>query len=94
MCKNYSLDCKQEEMTCEGCAYNKKSADEMFEELGYRKIEESDMIKYFCVQSTMGEKFNFVIMFLKNSKLVQVFQLIDIREIQAINKKVEELGWI
>ena len=34
-CKHYDFDCKMEEMTCEGCAYNKKSADEMFEELGY-----------------------------------------------------------
>ena len=22
-CEHYTLDCKQEKMTCEGCAYNK-----------------------------------------------------------------------
>lgn len=31
-CEHYTLDCEQEKMTCEGCAYNKKSAAELIKE--------------------------------------------------------------
>lgn len=27
-CEHYTLDCKEEERTCKGCAYNKKSLEE------------------------------------------------------------------
>lgn len=79
-----------------------KSADEMFEELGYEKSNYGYKIIY---TKTDGDDF-FVITIMTEAKLI--FAEIDdgcdeierrtfgiqIQELQAINKKVEELGWI
>ena len=88
-CKHYDFDCKMEEMTCEGCAYNKKSADEMFEELGYI----GNGIEYYGDDKEID--------FLENAAgqmekriWIDDFQFITLQELKAINKKVEELGWI
>lgn len=92
MCKNYSLDCKQEEMTCEGCAYCEKSADEMFEELGYEKEIIGNGIEYYGADKEIE--------FLENAAgqmgkriWIDDFHFITMEELKAINKKVEELGW-
>lgn len=38
-CKHYTLDCEQEKRTCEGCAYNKKSATELKNEIKEKEKE-------------------------------------------------------
>lgn len=80
--------CQVEKRGCEGCAYNEKSADEMFAELGYEKTKSE--------QSETFELGDNIIKFWLWAMNVQVFtknQIICIKELQAINKKVQELGW-
>ena len=67
-----------------------KTADEMFEELGFVKFEDEINIKYFCG----GHE----IWFYKRIKEIESCcgigsEYINLQELQAINKKVEELGW-
>lgn len=71
-----------------------KTADEMFEELGY--IKESDF--YYHSNETHTKKKH--IRFLKQNREVivesklQFSYEITMQELQAINKKLEELKWI
>ena len=65
-------------------------ADKMFEELGYIKDETGDEIIY--------QLNNHEICFLLNRKMFDcgcgiVRDVINMQELKAINKKVEELGW-
>ena len=69
-------------------------ADKMFEELGYKKQEDNYLIKYISKTKTLGEKFQFEIEFAKVAKMVGVHQLIPMQELQAINEKCKELGWL
>lgn len=67
-----------------------KTADEMFEELGYEKFEDKTNIKYFYG--------NQEIWFYKWLREIEKCcglgsEFINMQELQAINKKVEELGW-
>ena len=70
-------------------------ADEMFEKLGYIKVEDNkDNIEYRKIVE--GDLFE--IDFWKTDKTVSKNYYRDIgyismQELQAINKKVEELGW-
>ena len=68
-----------------------KTADEMFKELGYEKQENGLEIKYIEDSVVMGDKFHFEIFFSKISKLIGSKHLLTMQELQAINKKVEEL---
>lgn len=67
-------------------------ADKMFEELGYEKYEIKDIIQYVS-------KGTDTIAFEIPLKAINLFALnyeakrINIQELKAINKKVEELGW-
>ena len=76
-----------------------KTADEMFEKIGYKKYTSNEDIMYM--------KNLFMITFIIDNKTViteykqgdynfpciKPFE-IQMEELQAINKKVEELGWI
>ena len=68
------------------------SADEMFEEFGYTKIVTDLEIKY---RDDIGE-----IRFWKPAKTVMKqdedgrYLAIKMKELKAINKKCQELGWI
>ena len=82
---------------------NKMNADEMFEKLGYEKcsaIDDEEDITF----SRRTEKYIEYIIFDKLEKSVATwrgclccntiqYQAINMEELQAINKKVEELGW-
>ena len=69
-----------------------KTPDEMFEELGYKKITTDLEIKY---RNNIGE-----IRFWKPTKAVIKndedgrYLSVKMQELQAINKKCQELGWI
>ena len=78
-----------------------KSADEMFEELGYEKKEiyyknDIENVIYFI----KDDEYSTNIEFKHSIKLVRVYYgenkagNFNIDILQAINKKIEELGWI
>lgn len=69
------------------------AAKEMFEDLGYKKIcDDVNYIIYSCEEV-------FEIRFYKPQQNFsvyyeeEIYNTIDIEELQAINKQVEELGW-
>lgn len=67
-------------------------ADKMFEELGYKKIEDESFIRYFKESNRRCDD----IMFYKRPKTVHInnkWNCLNMKLLQAINKKVEELGW-
>ncbi len=67
-----------------------KTSDEMFEELGYKKNFED---KYRANYENNG--FETIINFDKEYKDVRVYNNgFDMQELQAINKKCQELGWL
>ena len=77
-----------------------KTADELFEELGYEKIENKQHIIFEKGVSTRNR-----IIFSRLNKTVCCILIdedyewndgidITMEELQAINKKVEELGWM
>lgn len=71
------------------------SADEMFEELGYKKVQDD---KYWVDYKKRNENisFNLTNKFIEATRLYREEYLdkrLNIQELQAINKKVEELGW-
>lgn len=78
-----------------------KTADEMFKELGYEKKEEKSYIRYNNFGNIgFGEVIDFD---LKNKKFRLTnktcqgnthFRYGTMQELQAINKKCQELGWI
>lgn len=70
-----------------------KTADEMFEELGYYKQNYLEHLDYY------NEKLEKIISFRNNKTFACLnfydsYEEITILELQAINKKVEELEWM
>ena len=63
-----------------------KTSDEIFKQLYFEKYEDKYNIKYF--------KGNREIWFYKETREVESNKLINMQQLRAINKKVEELGWI
>ena len=64
-------------------------ADKLFEELGYEKIIENDRKIIY-----RDKKFEEEIEIDLKYKMIFCLFGTDIEELQAINKKCEELGWI
>ena len=83
-----------------------KTADELFNELGYKKLEDKYNIDYNKIYSfTNGDKIKEQIRFCKLDKYIHIEnynfddgitfgKFLDTKELQAINNKVEELGWM
>lgn len=73
------------------------SADEMFKKLGYEfiDIESIEFHRYEYRKTTVLEKGtrHQVIWFDLNTQEIYIHNSIMMQELQAINKKVEELGW-
>ena len=85
------MDC--DEIELQATRNRRKTADEMFEELGYWL----DMENYvYCI---WVNDYREIIKFNKERKEFykaigyEQFEYITMQELQAINKKVEELGW-
>lgn len=82
------------------------NADEMFEELGYKKIEDKHNIDFNKLYKfNNGDKINEKIRFCKLDKYVHIEnynydsgitfgKYLDMQELKAIYKKCEELEWI
>ena len=94
------MDLDNEEL--EATKNREKTADEMFEELGYKKIiDNKTELVYEYNEMLLGERFIHRFLFAKVLKLVFSYGKdlemtcgFDIKELKAINKKCEELGWI
>ena len=75
-----------------------KSADEMFEELGYEKVEDirgSIGFVYFKREKHfIYNEYPKIIFHNKIKKLTIQNDYLTMQELQAINKKCKELGWI
>ena len=76
-----------------------KTADEMFRELEYKKYTSDDCIMYmkdlFSVTFVLDNK-TFITEYRQgdyNFPSIRAFE-ISMQELQAINKKCQELGWI
>ena len=67
-----------------GVDKKKKTADKIFEELGYKK----KFNNYY------EHDFGTTIEFENKYKEINIRGLIEMQELQAINKKCEEMGWI
>ena len=78
-------------------------ADEMFKELGFKKVIDNETeVKYEYRETIMGDKLIHTIQIAKVGKIVFSYrddsnhQIMGIgkQELQAINEKCKELGWI
>ena len=67
-----------------------KEADEMFEKLGYEKSEGETTEVYKLSRASKNIYFSKLI---KSIRINGEYDFIDMQELQAINKKCEELGW-
>ena len=74
--------------------------DEMLKSLGYEKIEESKRYLRYSTDKRYGEHIDFELK-LKQVRCTRVsyqgnthFRYFTMQELQAINKKVLELGWL
>ena len=75
-------------------------ADKMFEELGYKKEEEQNIIytqkfpngeKWICFEKNSIAKSFFGVFEQAGDRMPLIF---DMQELQAINEKCKELGWL
>lgn len=69
-------------------------ADELFEELGYSKLSEVSSNERFTVYRRINGKhiqFNHLV---KKVALTGKYQFFDMDELQTINEKCKELGWL
>lgn len=78
-------------------------ADELFEELGFTKAIDNDTeVKYYYINTIMGDRIEHTIQIAKIGKIVFSYrndrnhQVMGFgkKELQAINKKCQELGWL
>ena len=89
------LDDEELKATRKANGVDKKTADEMFEELGYEK-HSSKSNERFDLYSSDDERL-IRIVFNHRTKRIAIHcdnDALDMQELQAINKKCEELGWI
>lgn len=70
-----------------------KTAKEMFEELGYKPFGKNS--KYICYRNKASFiEFDLDGKCILTNKPSTTFNHITLKELQAINKQVEELGWL
>lgn len=68
----------------------------MFEKLGYRQKIQEDVIYYFKgihIPRKYGHIHIYHINFILKGKEIFTSKNLDYKELQAINKQIEELGW-
>jgi hypothetical protein len=73
------------------------SADEMFEKLGYKKYESEIEIKYIFEGTdtiVFEKRVKDIRLYIWNDGATVLDKTLNVSEVQAINKKCEELGWI
>ena len=85
---------------CSGYSFEKeKKADEMFEELGYEKKDLNTQNIQWYIKKLFKNNYTQIIFDITDKTVAtsnnknEAINL-DIQELQAINKKCQELGWI
>lgn len=68
-------------------------AKEMFEELGYEQNTKNNVIYYFKKIHIPKSYIVYSINFIADKKEIFISKNIDMQELKAINKQIEELGW-
>ena len=92
--KNCKITINDEEITVSE-KEKEKTADELFEELGYKKIRNNKDFEvyrkndYNIIDFERDDK-----RFYKSARYDTTSDGITMQELQAINKKCQELGWI
>lgn len=81
-----------------------KTADEMFEDLGYKKekgiceeyesYQKPEYDKHYLKMITFDTKSNLLNIHTENLICFNVTTILNTQELQAINKKCQEMGWI
>lgn len=66
-------------------------ADEMFEELGYKKLSGETTEVFRLTRANKNIAFSNLI---NRIRIYGQYDFIDMQELKAINEKVKELGWI
>lgn len=70
-------------------------ADKMFEKLGYEnKTEIIENNNLTTIKYNKQNKYEIIFRIDTKETIIEGFKGIEIEELQAINKKCEELGWI
>lgn len=75
----------------------KYSADFLFEKLGYKKYESSEKIKYIFEGTdtiVFEKKQKTLTIYIWNDGARELVKTINNKELQAINEKCKELGWL
>lgn len=90
--KNCKITINDEEITV---SEKEKTADEMFEELGYKKQYENESIYYYM---DIDSKDNYIVFETGYKSFAKISCYHDagditMQELQAINKKCQELCW-
>lgn len=70
---------------------DKKTADEMFEEIGYKKLVGETTEVFTLSRANKNIAFSKLI---NRIRIYGKYDFIDMQELQVINKKCEEMGWI
>lgn len=89
-------DCRKEKMTCKGCYFDEGTeitADKIFEELGYKKQEYGTSRIFYSKEVDFEGYCLKTVWFDRVKKFINLGGNYTINDLQAINKKVEELGW-
>ena len=70
-------------------------ADEMFEKLGYEIKEHKPMFDNNFID-IFNKKIHKIIRFTKGEKTIEIYGMpkLSMQELQAINEKCKELGWL
>lgn len=73
------------------------TAKEMFEELGYKEIKSDNEYNIICYERYTPKRDKEEIVFHRNKHFATFlngkFSYVFIKELKAINKQIEELGW-
>ena len=90
--KNCKITINNEEIVV---SQKEKTADEMFEELGY-EVSNSEFVEELnTTTNTIVDNGYIKIIFYNNKTMsIDANDILNMQELQAINKKVLELGWL
>ena len=70
------------------------SAKEMFKELGYKQVNDDVNYLIYDLDGIFKLKFYKPQQYIEIEVIEDAYNTLDVEELQAINKQVEELGWL
>ena len=70
------------------------NAKDMFERLGYKQVNNDFNYLIYDLNGVFKLKFYKPRQYIKIEVIEDIYNTLDVEELQAINKQVEELGWL